>query len=159
LAFVPAGSASVMPVLHDPPTSGQGKSESVTSRTVVVVPFSPDRPAAAASPSAAAQAAAQAAAPAQTPEMQEEMRKRVDAARAAVADLQAAAPAERPEVPPAQHGAPVTYPSQPYPAQPYPGPPLPEGATPPPYYGQVPDLHAHQALEAATAMARATTAL
>src|SRR5437868_12756217 len=133
--------------------SGQAKTENVV-RQVVVVPFSSDRPAAA-SPAPSAQAAA----PAQTPEMQEEMRKLIDAARAAVADLQAAAPAERPEVPPAQHGAPVTYPSQPYPPQPYPGPPLPEGATPPPYYGQVPDLHAHQALEAATAMARATTAL
>src|SRR6059058_2618253 len=151
--FIPAGSDSMMPVVKDPLMSGQAKTENVV-RQVVVVPFSSDRPAAA-SPAPSAQAAA----PAQTPEMQEEMRKLIDAARAAVADLQAAAPAERPEVPPAQHGAPVTYPSQPYPAQPYPGPPLPEGATPPPYYGQVPDLHAHQALEAATAMARATTAL
>jgi len=151
--FIPAGSDSMMPVVKDPLMSGQAKTENVV-RQVVVVPFSSDRPAAA-SPAPSAQAAA----PAQTPEMQEEMRKLIDAARAAVADLQAAAPAERPEVPPAQQGAPVTYPSQPYPAQPYPGPPLPEGATPPPYYGQVPDLHAHQALEAATAMARATTAL
>src|SRR5437588_1720395 len=150
--FIPAGSDSMMPVVKDPLMSGQAKTENVV-RQVVVVPFSSDRPAAA-SPAPSAQAAA----PAQTPEMQEEMRKLIDAARAAVADLQAAAPAERPEVPQAQ-GAPVTYPSQPYPAQPYPGPPLPEGATPPPYYGQVPDLHAHQALEAATAMARATTAL
>src|SRR5438309_269647 len=151
--FIPAGSDSMMPVVKDPLMSGQAKTENVV-RQVVVVPFSSDRPAAA-SPAPSAQAAA----PAQTPEMQEEMRKLIDAARAAVADLQAAAPAERPEVPGAQHGAPVTYPSQPYPPQPYPGPPLPEGATPPPYYGQVPDLHAHQALEAATAMARATTAL
>src|SRR5437870_6974056 len=150
--YIPAGSDSMMPVVKDPLMSGQAKTENVV-RQVVVVPFSSDRPAAA-SPAPSAQAAA----PAQTPEMQEEMRKLIDAARAAVADLQAAAPAERPEVPQAQ-GAPVTYPSQPYPAQPYPGPPLPEGATPPPYYGQVPDLHAHQALEAATAMARATTAL
>src|SRR5256714_2384448 len=151
--FIPAGSDSMMPVVKDPLMSGQAKTENVV-RQVVVVPFSSDRPAAA-SPAPSAQAAA----PAQTPEMQEEMRKLIDAARAAVADLQAAAPAERPELPPAQHRAPVTYPSQPYPPQPYPGPPLPEGATPPPYYGQVPDLHAHQALEAATAMARATTAL
>src|SRR2546422_1430753 len=62
--FIPAGSDSMMPVVKDPLMSGQGKSESVTSRTVVVVPFSSDRPAAAASPSAAAQAAAQAAPPA-----------------------------------------------------------------------------------------------
>src|SRR5438067_11507339 len=150
--FIPVGSDSMMPVVKDPLMSGQAKTENVV-RQVVVVPFSSDRPAAA-SPAPSAQAAA----PAQTPEMQEEMRKLIDAARAAVADLQAAAPAERPEVPQAQ-GAPVTYPSQPYPAQPYPGPPRPEGATPTPYYGQVPDLHAHQALEAATAMARATTAL
>src|SRR5437879_6097270 len=136
--FIPAGSDSMMPVVKDPLMSGQAKTENVV-RQVVVVPFSSDRPAAA-SPAPSAQAAA----PAQTPEMQEEMRKLIDAARAAVADLQAAAPAERPEVPQAQ-GAPVTYPSQPYPAQPYPGPPLPEGATPPPYYGHVPDLLAPQA--------------
>src|SRR2546427_2463764 len=100
--FIPAGSDSMMPVVKDPLMSGQGKSESVTSRMVVVVPFSSDRPAAAASPSAAAQAAAQAAAPAQTPEMQEEMRKLIDAARAAVADLQAATPAQPVEAPPAR---------------------------------------------------------
>src|SRR5947209_18440610 len=76
--FVPAGSDRLVAVVKDPLMSGQGKSENVTNRTVVVVPFSSDRPVAAASQSAA-HAAAQAAAPAQTPEMQEEMRKLVDA--------------------------------------------------------------------------------
>src|SRR5207245_4586974 len=129
--FIPAGSDSMMPVVKDPLMSGQGKSENVTNRTVVVVPFSSDRPAAAASPSAAAQAAAQAAAPAQTPEMQEEMRKLIDAARAAVADLQAATPAQPVEAPPAlppQPVAPVVYPTG-APAPPY---PYPEQTTPPP---------------------------
>src|SRR5436309_6231575 len=60
--FVPAGSDSMMPVTKDPLMSGQGKTESVEHRTVVV-PFSSDRPAAA-SPAPSAQAAA----PAQTPE-------------------------------------------------------------------------------------------
>src|SRR2546425_1803322 len=163
--FIPAGSDSMMPVVKDPLLSGAGKSENVTNPTVVVVPFSSDRPAAAASPSAAAQAAAQAAAPAQTPEMQEEMRKLIDAARAAVADLQAATPAQPVEAPlalPPQPVAPVVYPTG-APAPPY---PYPEQAFPPPGYVQAPpgynplqDVHAHQALEAATAMARATTAL
>ncbi|TMD76639.1 MAG: hypothetical protein E6I82_03250, partial [Chloroflexi bacterium] len=162
--FIPAGSDSMMPVVKDPLMSGQGKSENVTNRTVVVVPFSSDRPVAAASQSAA-HAAAQAAAPAQTPEMQEEMRKLIDAARAAVADLQAATPAQPVEAPPAlppQPVAPVVYPTG-APAPPY---PYPEQTTPPPVYAQPPpgynplqDVHAHQALEAATAMARATTAL
>src|SRR2546426_9049400 len=161
--FIPAGSDSMMPVVKDPLMSGQGKSENVTNRTVVVVPFSSDRPAAAASPSA--QAAAQAAAPAQTPEMQEEMRKLIDAARAAVTDLQAATPAQRGEPPralPPQPVAPVVYPT----GAPAPPSPSPEQTTPPPAYAQPPpgynplqDIHAHQALEAATAMARATTAL
>jgi class 3 adenylate cyclase/tetratricopeptide (TPR) repeat protein len=155
----------MMPVVKDPLMSVQGKSESVTNRTVVVVPFSSDRPAAAASSSAAAQAAAQAAAPAQTPEMQEEMRKLIDAARAAVADLQAATPTQPVEAPPAlphQAVAPVVYPTG-APAPPY---PYPEQTSPPPGYAPLPpgynplqDVHAHQALEAATAMARATTAL
>src|SRR3989441_4837445 len=157
--FIPAGSDSMMPVVKDPLMSGQGKTENVV-RQVVVVPFSSDRPAAA-SPAPSAQAAA----PAQTPEMQEEMRKLIDAARAAVADLQAATPAQPVEAPPAlppQPVAPVVYPTG-APAPPY---PYPEQTTPPPAYAQPPpgynplqDIHAHQALEAATAMARATTAL
>src|SRR5437588_8946859 len=84
---IPAGSDSMMPVVKDPLISGQGKTENVV-RQVVVVPFSSDRPAAA----AAAPASHATAAAAQTPEMQEEMRKLIDAARAAVADLQAASP-------------------------------------------------------------------
>jgi pilus assembly protein CpaF len=132
--YVPAGSDSMMPVVKDPLMSGQGKTENVV-RQVVVVPFSSDRPAAATPASASAP-------PAQTPEMQEEMRKLIDAARAAVADLHAAAPAPGPEgaVPVVSAGA--TGPS-----------------APGPFYSGVPDLHASQALEAATAMARATTAL
>ncbi|HET9782746.1 MAG TPA: ATPase, T2SS/T4P/T4SS family, partial [Candidatus Dormibacteraeota bacterium] len=169
--FIPAGSDSMMPVVKDPLISGQGKTENVV-RQVVVVPFSSERPAArAASPTSPAPIAAVPAAPAQTPEMQEEMRKLIDAARAAVADLQAAAPATPVEAPapvapppvapaPVIAAPPVQYvqPPQPivYPAAP--PPPSAEFPTPPPY-APPPDFHAGQALEAATAMARATTAL
>ena len=169
--YVPAGSDSMMPVVKDPLMSGQGKTENVV-RQVVVVPFSSDRPGDAAARATASSAAAPAA---QTPEMQEEMRKLIDAARSAVADLQAAAPAapvEAPYVPrPAPAAvAPVIYPAaqapttapegvgappQVYPQQAYP----PQVYGPPPGYGLPSDLHAGQALEAATAMARATTAL
>ena len=94
--FVPAGSDSMMPVVKDPLMSGQrGGGENVV-RQVVVVPFSSDRPGdprqqqqthtVQSSPSS------QASTMASTPEMQEEMRKLIDAARSAVADLQAAAP-------------------------------------------------------------------
>src|SRR5207245_856423 len=101
---------------------------------------------------------------AQTPEMQEEMRKLIDAARAAVADLQAAAPpvlVDAPLLAAPSAGptpvAPVVYPtaSAPPPA----GLPVPPAYFPPPAYTLPPDLHVGQALEAATAMARATTAL
>src|SRR5207302_8064467 len=63
---IPAGSDSMMPVVKDPLISGQGKTENVV-RQVVVVPFSSDRPMAAAAP--AQGAAAQSASVAQTPEM------------------------------------------------------------------------------------------
>ena len=159
----------MMPVVKDPLMSGQGKTENVV-RQVVVVPFSSDRPGDAAARATASSAAAPAA---QTPEMQEEMRKLIDAARSAVADLQAAAPAapvEAPYVPrPAPAAvAPVIYPAaqapttapegvgappQVYPQQAYP----PQLYGPPPGYGLPSDLHAGQALEAATAMARAST--
>src|SRR2546430_12213871 len=43
--YVPAGSDSMMPVTKDPLMSGQGKPESIERRTVVVVPFSSERPA------------------------------------------------------------------------------------------------------------------
>ena len=157
--FVPAGSDSMMPVVKDPLISGQGKTENIV-RQVVVVPFSSDRPAAA----TAAPAAAAPAPPAQTPEMQEEMRKLIDAARAAVADLQAASPS-----PPAETSAAPAFAAQPPSGAPpslvyprsapagqgfEPATPLPAAA-----YSPVSDSHAHQALEAATAMARATTAL
>ncbi|TMB79825.1 MAG: hypothetical protein E6J46_02910 [Chloroflexi bacterium] len=157
--FVPAGSDSMMPVVKDPLIAGQGKTENIV-RQVVVVPFSSDRPAAA----TAAPAAAAPAPPAQTPEMQEEMRKLIDAARAAVADLQAASPS-----PPAETSAAPAFAAQPPSGAPpslvYPrSAPAGQGfepATPLPAvaYSPVSDSHAHQALEAATAMARATTAL
>src|SRR5437773_4613440 len=159
--YVPAGSDSMMPVVKDPLMSGQGKSENVV-RQVVVVPFSSDRPGEA----AARTAAAAGPPPAQTPEMQEEMRKLIDAARSAVADLQAAAPAapaaapyappatQVPQAPPgATPVAPVVYATPPASA----GPEM--FTAPPQYYNPTADLHAGQALEAATAMARATTAL
>src|SRR5438094_697336 len=171
--YVPAGSDSMMPVVKDPLMSGQGKTENVV-RQVVVVPFSSDRPGEAAARSASAAAAAAGQPPAQTPEMQEEMRKLIDAARSAVADLQAAAPAapaEAPYAPPPPQApvAPIVYPAP----QPQPGgrglpaapPPVspPQAYPPQTYapqgYGPPMDLHAGQALEAATAMARATTAL
>src|SRR5438128_916084 len=162
--YVPAGSDSMMPVTKDPLMSGQGKPESIERRTVVVVPFSSERPAS--RPTSGGPVQAEAAPAAQTPEMQEEMRKLIDAARSAVADLQAAAPQATepatapPRLPPPAspspaYLAPVVYPMPPAPpAQPG------EGTTPmPSYYGPPPDFHAGQALEAATAMARATTAL
>ncbi len=156
--FVPAGSDSMMPVVKDPLISGQSKPDVV--RQVVVVPFSSDRPLAATSVSQSAPAPPAA----QTPEMQEEMRKLIDAARAAVADLQAAAPpvlVDAPLLAAPSAGptpvAPVVYPaaSAPPPA----GLPAPPAYFPPPAYTLPPDLHVGQALEAATAMARATTAL
>ena len=165
---VPAGSDSMMPVVKDPLISGQGKTENVV-RQVVVVPFSSDRPAAA---SAAASSTARGPAPqtvAQTPEMQEEMRKLIDAARAAVADLQAATPTPAveapPQAPPPQLAPPVATPAPTpaptpvvYPAGP-PPPPVEYAQPAPAQYAPADAGHAQQALEAATAMARATTAL
>src|SRR5881296_613636 len=160
--YVPAGSDSMMPVVKDPLMSGQGKSENVV-RQVVVVPFSSDRPGEA----AARTAAAAGPPPAQTPEMQEEMRKLIDAARSAVADLQAAAPAapaQTPYEPPAPQ-APHAPPGATTPVAPvvYAAPPASGGpemfTAPQPFYSPQSDVHAGQALEAATAMARATTAL
>ncbi|HEV2413711.1 MAG TPA: ATPase, T2SS/T4P/T4SS family [Candidatus Dormibacteraeota bacterium] len=160
--FVPAGSDSMMPVVKDPLISGQGKTENVV-RQVVVVPFSSERPAArAAAQAAPAPAPAATAAPAQTPEMQEEMRKLIDAARAAVADLQAATPTPV-EASPAALPPPAASPAVAPPVQ-YIPPPQPAGAIPPPppapaAYTAPPDFQVGQALEAATAMARATSAL
>src|SRR5438034_1514884 len=163
--YVPAGSDSMMPVVKDPLMSGQGKTENVV-RQVVVVPFSSERPA----PAAPAGAHAPAAPAAQTPEMQEEMRKLIEAARAAVADLQAVTPATPAEAPPPAPAAPAAPPAPASPVvYPMPAPQAPpaEPVTPalptPAAWGpqQVPadGGQAHQALEAATAMARATTAL
>jgi class 3 adenylate cyclase len=170
----------MMPVVKDPLISGQGKTENVV-RQVVLVPFSSDRPATrTTAPSTQAPAEP---APAQTPEMQEEMRKLIDAARAAVADLQAASPAAPPAVPqpagpppqytPAPQYAPPQYAPPQYAPPQYAPPPQaltpvaypaqPPGDAPAPYPtaypSPPPDFHAGQALEAATAMARATTAL
>jgi len=174
--FVPAGSDSMMPVVKDPLMSGQRGGGDNVVRQVVVVPFSSDRPgdskqqqshSVQSSPMSAASTMAS------TPEMQEEMRKLIDAARSAVADLQAAAPAQ-------QQAAPV-YPTEPAqsvfaaPAQPPPpsGEPATPAAAPPPaqLFAPAPAQQsqpgpamssgesASQALQAATAMARATTAL
>jgi len=162
--FIPAGSDSMMPVVKDPLISGQGKTENIV-RQVVVVPFSSDRPAARA---AASQAPGPVEpAPAQTPEMQEEMRKLIDAARAAVADLQAATPAapaapQPPAAPQVQYASPPQYAPPPQPVERVVYPVQQAGDIAPPYptaYPSPPDFHAGQALEAATAMARATTAL
>jgi pilus assembly protein CpaF len=159
--FIPAGSDSMMPVVKDPLISGQGKTENVV-RQVVVVPFSSDRPAARATgPTAGGTVEA---APAQTPEMQEEMRKLIDAARAAVADLQAATPSAQAEAQaPVHYPPPPQYAPPPQPPTPVAYPVQPAGDLPAPhpyaYPSPPPDFHAGQALEAATAMARATTAL
>ena len=166
--FVPAGSDSMMPVTKDPLLSGQGggRTENVV-RQVVVVPFSSDRPS---DRAPTITQASQTQAPQQmasTPEMQEEMRKLIDAARSAVADLQAVAPgapaaaprdAQPPGLsqylPPAAATPPGFAPQQA--VQMEPPPALPASATP---SGFDSSANASQALEAATAMARATTAL
>ncbi len=178
--FIPAGSDSMMPVVKDPLiASSRSGSENVV-RQVVVVPFSSDRPS-----NQQPAASSQQPPPAQTPEMQEEMRKLIDAARAAVADLQAAAPTQPAEaqpalppppayapppafVPPPEYAPPPTYVAQPD-QRPLAQPPLvlPPQSVPPAYsaapaealQGLESGLHATQALQAATAMARATTAL
>src|SRR5216684_187230 len=163
--FVPAGSESMMPVTKDPLMSGQGKGETTLERrTVVVVPFSSERPASRPTSGGAAQAGQAPAA--QTPEMQEEMRKLIDAARSAVADLQAASPQQAPAAPSPdyQPPPPVGYPRpQPTaPAQPaFELPPeLTRSRAAPAGPAYADDAGtASQALQAATAMARATTAL
>src|ERR1700682_4399884 len=179
--FVPAGSDSMMPVVKDPLMSGQrGGGENIV-RQVVFVPFSSDRPSDTRQQqthSVQSSQSSQTSTMASTPEMQEEMRKLIDAARSAVADLQAAAPGKPAEAPPVASAAlapsappaapapggpvppPVQYPAQPpmqYAVQPAGQLPQAEFTTPPPGFGS--SLHASQALEAATAMARATTAL
>ena len=167
--FVPAGSDSMMPVVKDPLMSGQrGGGENVV-RQVVVVPFSSDRPGDAkpqqqhtvqSSPTETASTMAS------TPEMQEEMRKLIDAARSAVADLQAAAPSPSREQVTQDESPPPRARSQSGAAAA--GAPVPElGAAAPaaiPSRYQTPgsaedDSNASQALQAATAMARATSAL
>src|SRR5450759_3074602 len=179
--FVPAGSDSMMPVVKDPLMSGQrggggGGGENVV-RQVVVVPFSSDRPGdtrqqqqhtVQSSPTQPASTMAS------TPEMQEEMRKLIDAARSAVAELQAAAPgaAAAPREPQAQQPVvPIASSEQPQPQpQAYTSPAAP--AFTPQVVRPEPDFYPEeerargeshgagsQALQAATAMARATTAL
>jgi pilus assembly protein CpaF len=172
--FVPAGSDSMMPVVKDPLMSGQrgGGAENVV-RQVVVVPFSSDRPGDSRpqqqqqthmTQSSQTEAASTMAS---TPEMQEEMRKLIDAARSAVADLQAASP-PAPREPAQQYEGPPPSARPPQIAVPAAGALPPEFAAAPTatYSGgyQSPgsaehDSNASQALQAATAMARATTAL
>ncbi len=158
--FVPAGSDSMMPVVKDPLISGQRGEENVV-RQVVVVPFSSDRPGAAAQVQPAAQGGqVPTSTMASTPELQEEMRKLIDAARSAVADLQAAAPsAQPPTAPSAAPTPPPVAPSTAPAAAAQLAVIAPTGATragP----GIAPDSAsaASQALQAATAMARATSA-
>jgi pilus assembly protein CpaF len=177
--FVPAGSDSMMPVVKDPLMSGQrGGGENVV-RQVVVVPFSSDRPGdrqqqqthtVQSTPSTPASTMAS------TPEMQEEMRKLIDAARSAVADLQAAAPqpgqAPAPvheQAPQLQLQAPAPAPSGDTPGEALQPAPPPLFASAPPEQGQLATApyvgagdstaHANQALQAATAMARASSVL
>ena len=174
--FVPAGSDSMMPVVKDPLMAGArgGGGENVV-RQVVVVPFSSDRPGDSRlqqqAHSVQASDSQAASTMASTPEMQEEMRKLIDAARSAVADLQAAAPgpASAPrQAPDYAAPPPVAYPQGPAPAQ-FTLPPeliaaaqaaIPSGAQAPPGIGSLENAAAaSQALQAATAMARATSAL
>ena len=186
--FVPAGSDSMMPVVKDPLMSGQrgGGGENIV-RQVVVVPFSSDRPGDARQQQAhmvQSSPAAQSSTIASTPEMQEEMRKLIDAARSAVADLQAAAPQPAPppyypieQAPPMYAAPPPQAPAaaapagpagqtgaaqpRPQPAPVYaPAPALPQQYAPAPTQSSAENAaQASQALQAATAMARATTAL
>jgi len=180
--FVPAGSDSMMPVVKDPLMSGQrGSGGENVVRQVVVVPFSSDRPAAQQEQHTVQASNTQhSQSMASTPEMQEEMRKLIDAARSAVADLQAAAPPpqeQTPAPPPALPAAQLSVGPPPAPAAYGPPPAAQPQVQPPPQvvyqaqpagYSQEPaeapgsgesGLHASQALQAATAMARATSAL
>jgi pilus assembly protein CpaF len=175
--FVPAGSDSMMPVVKDPLLSGQRAGGENVVRQVVVVPFSSDRPGDSRpqqqqSHTVQSSPTEPASTMASTPEMQEEMRKLIDAARSAVADLQAASPAA-PREPAQEYEGPRPSP------RPQAGAPA-AGALPPEFAAAAPagatagyqtqsayqspgsaehDSNASQALQAATAMARATTAL
>ncbi len=155
--FVPAGSDSMMPVVKDPLiAAARGTTENVV-RQVVVVPFSSDRPGDSRpqqqSRTVQASESQTASTMASTPEMQEEMRKLIDAARSAVADLQAAAPAQftmPPELLAARAAVPAAARTPAAPASP---------AQPPVAPSVSDDAAASQALQAATAVARATSAL
>src|SRR5487761_1242642 len=183
--YVPAGSDSMMPVVNNPLMSGQrsGGGENVV-RQVVVVPFSSDRPGDRQSQqthTVQSTPSTPASTMASTPEMQEEMRKLIDAARSAVADLQAAAPQpgqgpgpvyDQPPLPQlaARAAAPALPAGDASSGQAAPSPaPTPLFVTSPPQPGQPAAApyassgesraQADQALQAATAMARATSAL
>jgi class 3 adenylate cyclase len=180
--FVPAGSDSMMPVVKDPLMSGQrGGGENVV-RQVVVVPFSSDRPGDSRQQqqqthTVQSTPSSQASTMASTPEMQEEMRKLIDAARSAVADLQAAAPSSHQEPADQAPVVPIASSEQGQAAPPRHTPADAPGAdvpvfTPRAAQAAAPDIQfedalsraesnvaAGQALQAATAMARATTAL
>src|SRR5450759_5533760 len=166
----------MMPVVKDPLMSGQRGSGENVVRQVVVVPFSSDRPGTQQQThTVQSSPTQQASTMASTPEMQEEMRKLIDAARSAVADLQAAAPStkaegEAPQAP--QSVVPIASSEQPQPQAPaYIAPTAPsftpqvvsaqeqaEHTEQAPTHGQS-NIAASQALQAATEMARATTAL
>ena len=153
--YIPAGSDSMMPVVKDPLIAGPTDRTENVLRQVVVVPFSSERPAPAAAPAAAPAPPAAA----QSAEMQDEMRKLIEAARTAVSDLQAATPVSTDSPGPPVLASPVL------PAGPVvlPAPAASPAAAPTPHpvaYASHPgDISAGQALVAATAMARATTAL
>ena len=164
--FVPAGSDSMMPVVKDPLTSGQrgGGGENIV-RQVVVVPFSSDRPGDRQSQQQQHTVQTTASGPTTTvpatPEMQDEMRKLIDAARSAVADLQAVAPpgprAQSTEtVAPAPATAPAVAAGAPAPLL---APALAEEYTAAVEIGSPESsVEANQVLQAAAAMARASTA-
>ncbi len=175
--FVPAGSDSMMPVVKDPMMGGAGRGSENVVRHVVVVPFSSDRPGDSRqqqSHTVQSSSSQPASTMASTPEMQDEMRKLIDAARSAVADLQAAAPQQGTAPaynPPPQGGHPQQAPAAPGGTFELPAeliaaarasmPPGQQGAGLPMYAPSSAEhaAAASQALQAATAMARATSAL
>jgi class 3 adenylate cyclase len=170
--YVPAGSDSMMPVVNNPLMTGQrggGGGES-GGRTVVVVPFSSDRPGdrqpqqqqqvvQAAPPTGASSMPS----PDEMREIYNDMRAAADDMRAAQARTTQPYPVESPEAAPAPSSAAVPRQAAPQPA------PAPLFIAPPPQQGQPAPMpyisqgdsaaQANQALQAATAMARATSDL
>jgi class 3 adenylate cyclase len=168
--FVPAGSDSMMPVVKDPLMSGQrgGGGES-GSRTVVVVPFSSDRPGdrdsrqqqqtrpVESTPNAPAGSMPSAA---EMRQIYDDMRSVSEHMRAQALAAQPEPPRQQIEAPPqtaALLGAPTQTPQAPL-FEATPAPQAPAQPAPAVNAGES-TAQANQALQAATAMARATTAL